>query len=141
MDWRFCRRFGLAANSVGEHTPVLFALPILFVAISRGALIEILSASVSVAGDLGCKSRIEYQRNEAHFSAGRRAKHHSPDDSNVERWTLALVECAAMDLELGAQLASLVPGLHRVESRQKFGSVLIKPRVYCNVEGGLCLTN
>src|SRR5712692_433869 len=57
LDGWFCGGIGIAANSVGEHGLVLFALFILFVEIPRGVPVEILPVSLFVARDLGRSSR------------------------------------------------------------------------------------
>ena len=119
LDWRFCGRLNLAANSLGKRTAVLFALSTLFITFSYRVPIEILPASVSATSDLGSAARIADFRNEASLSAEHRGEPDTPDDSNVERWTLALVECAAMELELGTQFAGVVSGVHCMEGQKR----------------------
>jgi hypothetical protein len=107
---------------MGKHTAVLFALYAVLITIPYRVPIQILPASFSVASDLGSASRIADFRNPTSLSADRRAEPHAPDDSSVERWTLALVEYSAMELELGTQFAGVVSGIGFMESEKKLSN-------------------
>lgn len=116
VDRRFCGRLTVAANALGKRTAVLFALYAVLITISYRVAIEILPASFYVAGNLGSASRIADLGTAAALGADRGAESYTPDDSNMERWTLALVECSAMELELGTQLTGVVSGIRCMEN-------------------------
>lgn len=120
VDRRLCGWLSVAANSLGNRTAVLFALYAVPVAISYRIPIEILLASFSVTGNLRGASRIADLGTAASLSADRRPKPYAPDDSNVERWTLALVEFSAMELELGTQFTGVVSSIRCMESEKQF---------------------
>jgi hypothetical protein len=97
LDGRLCGGVGIAANSVGKHGLVLFAVSILFVEIPRGVPVEILPVSLSVARDLGRSSRIANFQDEVEFGTRAGCGHHADDASLLEQRRSALVEPAPVD--------------------------------------------
>ena len=110
LDGRLCGGFGIAANSVGKHGLVLFAVFILFVEIPRGVPVEILLVSFFVTRDLGSPSGFTNFQDEVELGYPTRHNHHSIDASRLEQRSAALVESAPVDSGLGVVLASVVSG-------------------------------
>jgi hypothetical protein len=110
LDRWFRGGIGVTANSVGKRGLVFFAMFVLLVEIPRGVLVEVLSASLLVAGDLGSSSRVATFQAEAEFGNRPGSERHVDDASRMEQRRPALVEPAPMDSELGVVLAGLVFG-------------------------------
>jgi hypothetical protein len=119
LDGRLCGGVGIAANSVGKHGLVLFAVFILFVEIPRGVPVEILPVSLFVARDLGRSPRSANFKNEIELGYRTRHNHYSIDASRLEQRSTALVEPASVDFGLGVVLADVVSGRDGVASEIK----------------------
>lgn len=72
--------------------------------------IAVLPASVFGARDLGSPSGIAKVTAEVELGHCNGNNRHSVDASRLEQWSTALVGIAAVDFELGADLAGLVSG-------------------------------
>ena len=119
LDGRLCGGVGIAANFVGEHGFVLFAVLILFVEIPRGVPVEILLVSFFVTRDLGSPSGFTNFQDEVELGYPTRHNHHSIDASRLEQRSAALVESAPVDSGLGVVLAGVVSGRDRPASGLK----------------------
>jgi hypothetical protein len=97
LDGRLCGGITIAANSVGEHGLVLFAMFILFVEIPRGVSVEILPVSILIACDLGRSPRFANFKDEIELGYRASHSHHSIDASQLEQRGTALVEPAPVD--------------------------------------------
>jgi len=119
LDGRFCGRIVVAADSLGQHVTLLFAVPVLFVEIPCGVPIEVLPASLFVARDLGSSPGFANLEAEAELGHDTGHNHHRIDASRLEQQSSSLVGTAAVDIRLGVVRASVVSGRNCTESDLK----------------------
>jgi hypothetical protein len=110
LDGRFCSRIVVAADSLGWHITLLFALFVLFDKIPRRISVAVLPASVFSARDLGSPSGFANFKDEIELGHSTGNNHYCIDASRLERRSAALVGNATVDFELGPDLAGLVSG-------------------------------
>src|SRR5271170_8144808 len=110
LDGRFCSRIVVAADSLGEHVTLLFAVFVLFVEIPCRVPIEVLPTSVFGARGLGSPPGFANFKDEAELGHSTGNNHHGAYGSGLEQRSSSRVGTAAVDSGLGVVLAGVVSG-------------------------------
>jgi hypothetical protein len=110
VDGRFCSRIVVAADSLGYHVTLLFAVFVLFVEIPCRVPIQVLPTSLFGARDLGSSPGFANFQYEVELGHSTGNNHHRIDASGLERRSSSVVGTATVDFGLGFVLAGVVFG-------------------------------